>query len=88
MCLDEKCGEIDIVEIYDGIKVILHYERNSSPRKPFLIEYFDDSKPKIIKPFGCSFSIGKRKTLKNKPVPKNKTRRKHLADFDKKIILT
>jgi hypothetical protein len=43
MCLDEKCGRIDIIEIYDDIKVILHYERGGD--KPFYIQYWDTSKP-------------------------------------------
>jgi hypothetical protein len=43
MCLDEKCGRIDIIEIYDDIKVVLHYERGGD--KPFFIQYWDTSKP-------------------------------------------
>jgi hypothetical protein len=44
MCLDEKCGRIDIIEIYDDIKVVIHYERNGN-KQPFFIQYWDTSKP-------------------------------------------
>ncbi len=44
MCLDEKCGRIDIIEIYDDIKVVIHYERSGN-KQPFFIQYWDTSKP-------------------------------------------
>ena len=43
MCMDEKCGRIDIIEIYDDIKVVLHYEKDGD--KPFFIQYWDNSQP-------------------------------------------
>jgi len=43
MCMDEKCGRIDIIEIYDDIKVVLHYEKGGD--KPFFIQYWDNSQP-------------------------------------------
>jgi hypothetical protein len=90
MCLDKKCGSIDIIEIYDNIKVFLHYERDSdpnNPRKPFFIQYRDETRPAPIKPIERHFSISKKKTLKIKLKPNNKTRKKYLADFGEKKIL-
>ena len=43
MCLDKKCGRIDIIEIYDNIKVVLHYSKDSN--EPFFIQYWDKSQP-------------------------------------------
>ena len=41
MCLKPNCFFIDIVEIRDNVKVVLHYDKKGSP---ILIQYWDESK--------------------------------------------
>jgi hypothetical protein len=57
MCLDKKCGRIDIIEIYDNIKVVLHYSKDSN--EPFFIQYWDKSQPFPAKEVSLEFDIRK-----------------------------
>ena len=41
MCEHENCETIDIIEIHDGVKVVIHYNSDLEPVK---IQYWDDSK--------------------------------------------
>jgi hypothetical protein len=41
MCLKPNCRSIDIVEIRDNVKVVLHYD---DTYKPILIQYWDETK--------------------------------------------
>ena len=42
MCLNKNCCSIDIIEIHDNIKVVIHYDTN---KIPFFIQYWDETKP-------------------------------------------
>ena len=41
MCLKPNCRSIDIVEIRDNVKIVLHYD---DCFKPILIQYWDETK--------------------------------------------
>lgn len=41
MCQNKECKFIEIIEIRDNIKVVIHYDEND---KPILIEYWDERK--------------------------------------------
>lgn len=41
MCLKNNCKYIEIIEIHDNIKIVIHYDDD---RKPILIQYWDERK--------------------------------------------
>jgi hypothetical protein len=41
MCLKKRCCNIEIIEIHNGIKVVLHYDKDG---KPILIQYWNDNR--------------------------------------------
>ena len=41
MCLKTNCRSIDIIEIRDNVKIVLHYD---DTYKPILIQYWDETK--------------------------------------------
>jgi hypothetical protein len=41
MCQKKECCSIEIIEIHDKVKVVIHYDKNE---KPILIQYWDDRK--------------------------------------------
>lgn len=44
MCLDERCFFIEIIEIHDDVKVVLHFARDN-PSEPIFVQYWDNSTP-------------------------------------------
>lgn len=40
MCQKEECKLIEIIEIKDGVKVVLHYNKY---KEPIFIQYWDDN---------------------------------------------
>ena len=86
------CGRTDIIEIYDDIKVVIHY--SATDGEPDRIQYWDDSKPYSSVP---KKNICLRFVLEgsNPPIAigeepktsKNKTRKRRRRDFRQNIIL-
>jgi hypothetical protein len=46
MCQNNNCRFIEIIEIHDNIKVVIHYDKN---HKPILIEYWDEKQELVFK---------------------------------------
>ena len=55
MCRKKKCCNIEIIEIHNGIKVVLHYDKDGIP---FFIQYWNDNK-NINKSFKPIKQIGR-----------------------------
>ena len=47
MCSRDNCKFIEIIEIYDGVKVIIHYDEN---RVPILFQYWDSNNHLTFEP--------------------------------------
>ena len=47
MCSKDNCKSIEIIEIYDGVKVIIHYDEN---RVPILFQYWDSNNHLTFEP--------------------------------------
>jgi hypothetical protein len=45
MCQKKECKYIEIIEIEDGVKVMIHYNKQL---EPIFIQYFDDNKKKVF----------------------------------------
>jgi hypothetical protein len=43
MCQKKECRFVEIIEIHDKIKVVIHYDEND---KPILIQYWDERSSK------------------------------------------
>ena len=41
MCMKKGCCNIEIIEIHNGVKVVLHYNKDG---KPILIEYWNENR--------------------------------------------
>lgn len=41
MCMKKGCCNIEIIEIHDGVKVVLHYNKDG---RPLLIQYWNENR--------------------------------------------
>ena len=47
MCSLDNCKSIEIIEIYDGVKVVIHYDENHIP---ILFQYWDSNNHLTFEP--------------------------------------
>ena len=47
MCSLDNCKYMEIIEIYDGVKVVIHYDEN---RVPILFQYWDSKNHLTFEP--------------------------------------